>query len=89
MYNCNIYNREGLRECLPHRHRANKPNSPSDMQFGFSTARSPEMASVIGSHGQQLVVTPKVVVSKINNMKEKSPGVNGISPKILKETRTN
>ena len=83
MYNCNIYHRE----CLPHRHRANKPNSPSDMQFGFSTARSPEMASVIGSRGQQLVVTPEVVVSNINNMKEnKSPGVNGISPKILKET---
>ena len=42
------------------------------------------MASVIGSHGQQLVVTPEVVVSKINNMKEnKSPGVDGISPKIL------
>ena len=33
----------------------------------------------------QLVVTPEVVVSKINNMKEnKSPGVDGISPKILK-----
>ena len=43
-----------------------------------------------GSEGErlgQLVVTPKVVVSKINNMKEnKSPGVDGISPKILKET---
>ena len=38
----------------------------------------------------QLVVTPEVVASKINNMKEnKSPGVDGISPKILKETRTN
>ena len=35
----------------------------------------------------QLVVTPEVVVSKINNMKEnKSPGVDGIAPKILKET---
>ena len=35
----------------------------------------------------QLVVTPEVVVSKINNMKEnKWPGVDGISPKILKET---
>ena len=33
----------------------------------------------------QLVVTPVVVASKINNMKEsKSPGVDGISPKILK-----
>ena len=35
----------------------------------------------------QLVVTPEVVVSKINNMKaNNSPGVDGISPKILKET---
>ena len=35
----------------------------------------------------QLVVTPEVVASKINKMKEnKSPGVDGISPKILKET---
>ena len=35
----------------------------------------------------QLVVTPDVVASKINSMKEnKSPGVDGISPKILKET---
>ena len=43
-----------------------------------------------GSEGErlgQLVVTPHLVVSKINNMKEnKSPGVDGISPKILKET---
>ena len=35
----------------------------------------------------QLVVTPDVVATKINNMKEnKSPGVDGTSPKILKET---
>ena len=35
----------------------------------------------------QLVVTPEVVASKINNMKEnKSPGVDGISPTIRKET---
>ena len=35
----------------------------------------------------QLVVTTEVVASKVNNMKEnKSPGVDGISPKILKET---
>ena len=34
----------------------------------------------------QLVVTPEVVASKINNMKENmSTGVDGISPKILKE----
>ena len=35
----------------------------------------------------QLIVTPEVVASKINNMKEnKSPGVDGLSRKILKET---
>ena len=35
----------------------------------------------------QLVVTPEVVASTINNMKEnKSPGVDGISHKILSET---
>ena len=35
----------------------------------------------------QLVVTSEVVASKINNMKENmSPGVDGISPKILKDT---
>ena len=35
----------------------------------------------------QLFVTPEVVPSKITNMKaNKSPGVDGISPKILKET---
>ena len=36
----------------------------------------------------QLIVTPEVVASKINNnVKEsKSPGVDGPSPKILKET---
>ena len=43
-----------------------------------------------GSEGErlgQLVVTPEVVANTINNMKEnKSPGVDGIAPKILKET---
>ena len=43
-----------------------------------------------GSEGErlgQLLVTPEVVASTINNMKEnKPPGVDGISPKILKET---
>ena len=42
-----------------------------------------------GSEGErlgQLVVTPEVAASTINNMKEnKSPGVDGISPKIMKE----
>ena len=46
-----------------------------------------------GSEGErlgQLVVTPDVVASKINSMKEnKSRGVDGISPKILKETVEN
>ena len=41
-----------------------------------------------GSEGErlgQLVGTPEVVANKINNMKEnKSPGVDGIAPKILK-----
>ena len=40
-----------------------------------------------GSEGErlgQLVVTPEVVASKINNMKEnKSPGIDRISPKVL------
>ena len=35
----------------------------------------------------QLLVNPDVLASKINIMKEnKSPGVDGISPKLLKET---
>ena len=42
-----------------------------------------------GSEGEmlgQVVVTPEVVANKINNMKEnKSPGVDGIAPKLLKE----
>ena len=42
-----------------------------------------------GSEGErlgQLVVSPEVVANKINNMKEnKSPGVDGIAPKILKD----
>ena len=46
-----------------------------------------------GSEGErlgQLVVTPEVIPSKISNIKEnKSPRVDGISPKILKETVVN
>ena len=35
----------------------------------------------------QLVITPEVVANKINNMKyNKSPGVDGIAPKISKDT---
>ena len=45
------------------------------------------MQGIRGERLGQLFVTPEGVVSKINNMKEnKSPGVDGISPKILKET---
>ena len=41
----------------------------------------------MGKYWDSLVVTPEVVAKKINNMKEnKSPGVDGILPKILKET---
>ena len=41
----------------------------------------------VGERLGQLVVTPEVVANKINNMKEnKSQGVDGIAPKILKET---
>ena len=47
-------------------------------------------SKLIGREGEimeRLVVTPEVVDSKINNMKEnKSPGVDGISPKVLEET---
>ena len=43
-----------------------------------------------GSEGErlgQLVVTPDILANKINNMKENmSPGVDGIAPKLLKET---
>ena len=43
-----------------------------------------------GTEGErlgQLVITPEVVYSKINNMKDNmSPGVDGIAPTILKET---
>ena len=40
-----------------------------------------------GERSGQLIVTPEVVATKINNMKEnKSPGEDGISPKIVKET---
>ena len=58
---------------------------------GTSSLPVPE-TQFYGSYGErlgQLVVTQEVVVSKINNMKENnimSPGVDGISPKIPRET---
>ena len=62
-----------------------------DLNMHFSSVFTREDTSSIpvpetkfkGSEGErlgQLVVTPEVVVSKINNMKESS-GVDGISPK--------
>ena len=43
-----------------------------------------------GTEGErlgQLVITPEVLANKINSMKDnKSPGVDGIAPKLLKET---
>ncbi len=39
-----------------------------------------------GERFGQLVVTPEVVATKINMKENKSPGVDGISPNILKET---
>ena len=42
-----------------------------------------------GSEGErlgQLVVTAEVVANTINKKENKSPGVDGIAPKILKET---
>ena len=65
------------------------PPSRTPMLEDTSSLPVPE-TKFKGSEGErlgQLVVTPEVVASKINNMKEnKSPGVDGISPKILKET---
>ena len=47
----------------------------------------PETQWIRGERLGQLVVTPEIVASKMNKMKEnKSPGVDGISPNILKET---
>ena len=69
-----------------------------ELNMHFSSVFTPEDTNSLpvpetmfkGSEGErlgQLVVTPEVVASKINNMKEnKSGGVYGISPKVLKET---
>ena len=52
----------------------------------FSCTRN-KVRGIRGGRLGQLVVTPEVVANQINNMKEnKSPGVDGIAPKILKET---
>ena len=69
-----------------------------ELNMHFSTVFTREDTSSLpvpetkynGSEGEslgRLVVTPEVVASRINKIKEnKSPGVDGISPKILKET---
>ena len=58
--------------------------------FTFVTCTRNKVQWFNGSDGErlgQLVVTAEVVASKINIMNEnKSPEVDGISPKILKET---
>ena len=57
------------------------------IRYYFVTCTRNKVQGIRGGRLGQLVVTPEVLVSKINNMKEnKSPGVDGISPKILKET---
>ena len=69
-----------------------------ELNLHFSSVSTKEDTSALpvpetkfnGPEGErlgQLIVTTEVVATKINNMKEnKSPGVDGISPKILKET---
>ena len=69
-----------------------------ELNMHFSSVFTREDTSLVpvpetkfeGSEGErlgQLFVTPEVVANKVNNMKEnKSPGVDGISPKILTET---
>ena len=56
---------------------------------GISSLPVPE-TKFSGTEGErlgQLFLTPEVVSTKINNMKDnKSPGVDGIAHKILKET---
>ena len=71
---------------------------PEELNMHFSSVFTREDTSSIpvpetkfeGSERErlgQLVVTPEVVANEINNMKEnKSPGVDGIAAKILKET---
>ena len=72
-----------------------------DLNMHFSSVSTREDTSSLpvpetklnGPEGEmlgQLVVTPEVVVSKINIMKKNNLlGVDGVSPKILKYTRTN
>ena len=67
-----------------------------ELNMHFSSVFTREDASSLpvpetqfeGSEGErlgQLVITQEVIANKINNMKEnKSPGVDGIAPKILK-----
>ena len=57
------------------------------MTHTFSLCTCVYYASTLLGELSELWVRTAVVVSKINNMKEnKSPGVDGISPKLLKET---
>ena len=62
--------------------------SPVFTREDVSSLHAPETKFNGGKVGAvSSVVTPEVVASKINNMKEnKSKGVDGLVPKILKET---
>ena len=56
-------------------------------RYKFVTCTRNKVRGIRGGKVGQLVVTQEVLANKINNMKEnKSPGVDGIAPKILKET---
>ena len=58
-----------------------------NMQFSSVFTREDTSSLPVPESLGQLVVTPEVVANQINNMKEnKPPGVDGIAPKILKET---
>ena len=61
--------------------------SVHERRYLFITCTRNKVQRIRGEMLGQLVVTPEVVVSNINNMKEnKSPGLDGISPKIMKES---
>ena len=77
--NTGIFNGRGIEYALQF--------SVHERRYLFITYTRNKVQRIRGGRLGQLVITPYVVASKINNMKEnKSPGVDGISPKILKES---
>ena len=79
-YNTGIFNGRGIKYALQF--------SVHEKRYLFDTCtRNNKVQWIRGGRLGQLVVTPEVVAIIINNTKEnKLPGVDGISPKILKET---